>query len=482
MGETQIAEGQSPTVLRSMAQRAIAVLPSRVTASDKAGRAYLNLADPIITNLSLARQIIVRPTSASQKFNTPYGADSVGFALCVDFVVDTCIKQIGERILAVAQLVRVLDGKSLWQKEYEDHFQNIALIENSISQQVALALNLLPSDEWERSTRRHPANSAAYRQFKMGRILIAEGRFDKAIASFRRAIREDESYALAYVGLAECYLWIGIYNADSPKKTFSNAKELAIRALEMEGPIADAYSALGYAYMFEGNWSDAEKTFRLAIQLNPNCATAHQGYAHLLTALRRFPEAQEEIERALEIDPFSPIINLVKGFVLYYSGEYFESLEQFQYTVSLNRRSHAAYYALTLAYMVVDRFRDGMEAIHKAKRFSHNDAQKRAVEAYCLALLGRKAEAQQVLKKLKEESKRSYISQYQIAAIHSELEDPEAAFECLKRALEDKDQWLVLLRDDPRFTKLEGHAEYDKLVQLLDFPAPPKLGMLRTSK
>ena len=150
----------------------------------------------------------------------------------------------------------------------------------------------------------------------------------------QRTLDQDESYAPALVGLAECYLWIGIYNADSPAKTFKIAKDFAIRALKMDDQSADAYAALGYVDMFEGSWSDAEKNFKLAIQLNPSCATAHQGYAHLLTALRRFPEAHEEIERALEIDPFSPIINLVKGFVLYYSGDYYESLEQFQYTVT----------------------------------------------------------------------------------------------------------------------------------------------------
>lgn len=185
----------------------------------------------------------------------------------VDYVVESRIKQIGERILAVAQLVRVINGESLWQKEYEDHFQNIALVENSISKHVPLPLNLRPSDEWERSTRRHLGNPAAYRHFKMGRILIAEGRFDKAIGSFRRIIKKHKSYAPGYVGLAECYLWIGIYNADSPKETFSKAKEFAIYALEMNGLSADAYAALGYTYMFEGNWSEAEKKFKLAIQL-----------------------------------------------------------------------------------------------------------------------------------------------------------------------------------------------------------------------
>lgn len=120
--------------------------------------------------------------------------------------------------------------------------------------------------------------------------------------------------------------------------------------------------------------------------------------------------------------------------------------------------------------MQTGRYGEALEAIRKAKRFSHNDAQKRAEEAYCLALLGRKTEAEQVLKKLNEDSKQSYVSQYQIAAIHSELENPEAAFECLKRALDDNDQWLVLLRDDPRFTKLEAYPEYERLIQRLDFP------------
>lgn len=468
--KTEIKEERAIIDLPIASQSAIAVLPSKITSTEKYDSAFLDVADPVITKLSPVRQIVVRPTTASRMFDTPYDPASVGFAMGVDYVVESCIRHNSERIHAAAQLVRVLDGESLWREEYEVDFREIAVVENSISEHVVRTLNLQTSDEWKQLAKGFIDNPEAYQKFKLGRAFFTEGRFDKAIKYFTRTIEIDESYAPAYAGLTDCYLWMGIYNADSPQKTFSEAKKWANLALAKDDNLADAHTSLAYTNMFDWNWSDAESEFNLAIQLNHNCATAHQGKAHLLTALRRFAEASEEIERALEIDPFSPIINLVKGFVLYHSGQYDESLEQFHYTVSLNRRSHAAYYGLALAYMQKRMFKESLDTIHKAIRYSHNNSQKRALKALLFAMLGEIDKAQEELNKLLEELKHSYVSPSHIASIYAALDDRERAFEWLEKTFDIKDQWLVLMRDDPRFINLRGDTRYDYLIQRLDFP------------
>jgi tetratricopeptide (TPR) repeat protein len=467
----QIKEGQLQKNAPAAPQNTIAVLPSKIVNAEKSDHTFLDLADSIITNLSLIKQIIVRPVTASYTFDTPYDSADVGFALCADYVVETRVERVDEkRISATAQLVCVLDGKSLWREKFEVNSGNIATIENSISEQVARALDLQPSKKWKQSAVCNVATSNAFKNFKLGRAFFAEGRFLRAIKCFDDTIESDKNYAPAYAAKADCYLWMGIYNANSPQQTFFQARDWANQALEKDPTLADAHTSLGYCNLFDWDWSGAESKFKLAIQLNRNCATAHQGYAHLLTALKRFAEASEQIECALEIDPFSPMVNLVKGYVLYYSGRYDESLEQFKDTVLLNRRSHAAYYSLALAFMQTGRFKEALEPVHKAIRYSHNHSQKRALQAYIHAMLGEKDEAQKELEKLNEEREYYYVPPFQVAAIYVALDEPDQAFLYLEESFKIKDQWLVLLRDDPRFIKLRADIRYKHLIQKLNFP------------
>lgn len=464
----QIKKGLLPKDMAASMQSAIAVLPSKIINTEKTCNAFLNLADPVIANLSRSRQIIVRPTTASYMFNS-YDPEDIGFALGVDYVVDSRVQETDGQIRVTAQLVRVLDGKSLWKEDYKEPSHNIALVENSISKQVVQILNLQSDDESELSSA-CVDNLKVYRKFKLGRAAFTESRFYKAICCFEKAIKIDENFAPAYAGLADCYLWMGIYNVDSPEKTFAEAKKWANLALEKDGNLADVHASLGYKNMFDRNWSDAESEFKLAINLNRSCATAHMGYAHLLTALRRFEEASEQIEMALEIDPFSPIVNLVKGFVQYYSGQYKEGLEQFRYTVSLNQQSHAAHYAVALAASTQEGgLKEALEAVHKAAIYSDNNSQKRALKAYLLAMLGEKDLAQEELEQLNKERMSSYVSPFHIAAIYAALDEPERAFLCLEETFDIKDQWLVLLRDDPRFIKLHENTRYKHLIQRLNF-------------
>jgi tetratricopeptide (TPR) repeat protein len=466
---------------------AIAVLPSKIINTEKAYRKFLDLADPVIANLSRSKQIIVRPTSASQLFDTPYDPTDVGFTLGVDYVVESRVQQTGEQIRATVQLLRVIDGKLLWKEEYINHSNDIALIESSISKQVMRALKLQPSDESEPSDlRRYIDKPELYRKFKSGRFSFNESRFTKAIRRFDKILKIDENYVPAIVSLVECYLFLGIYNdADSPdvvspdavspeaappEACFALARKWANIAMEKDNSFADVHAVVGYLEMFERNWSGAESKFKQAIALSNNSAWAHQGYSHLLTALRRFDEAAEQIERALEIDPFSPIINLVKGFVLYYSGKYDESLEQFRYTVTLNPHSHAAYYGVALAASQEGEFESALESIQKAIAYSNNNSQKRALKAYLLAMQGEKDKAQEELEKLNKERAKSYVSPFHVASIYAALDEPEQAFLHLEETFEIKDQWLVLLRDDPRFAKLHGNPKYDYLIQRLNFP------------
>ena len=112
-----------------------------------------------------------------------------------------------------------------------------------------------------------------------------------AIDYFQQAIDSDPSYSLPYAGLADCY---SVVNSQ-PSETMPKAKAAALKALAIDDTLAEGHASLALImFRYEWNWSDAEREFKRAIELNPNYASAHQWYALYLLAAERPDEAMAE--------------------------------------------------------------------------------------------------------------------------------------------------------------------------------------------
>ena len=151
----------------------------------------------------------------------------------------------------------------------------------------------------------------------------------QAAALFEKAIKEDPKFALAYVGLADCYAF------DWPN--WKLAEENANKALEIDPQLGEAHATIGFVRTFWlWDFTEAERQFRLAFELSPNYATAHQWYAAYFIALRRVADAKHEMQRALVVDPASLPINADMCQALYYAEEYDAALAQCQKTLALD--------------------------------------------------------------------------------------------------------------------------------------------------
>jgi Tfp pilus assembly protein PilF len=115
----------------------------------------------------------------------------------------------------------------------------------------------------------------------------------------------------------------------SPLEGSVLGKAAALKALEIDDQIADAHASLGYPkYLFDWDWNSAEKSYRRAIELNPNCVGARNWYAKLFVSSKRFDEAHEQMQFAYEIDPLSPMVASSVVAVYLYPRCYDEAIEK----------------------------------------------------------------------------------------------------------------------------------------------------------
>jgi DNA-binding winged helix-turn-helix (wHTH) protein/TolB-like protein/Tfp pilus assembly protein PilF len=452
--------GRAPTVDSASTApaaiiRSVAVLPFEplTTSNGSAGEdAYLGLgmADALIGRLSSLRQLVVRPTSAVRRYTGPNrDLGAIARELKVDAVLDGTFQRAGERLRVSVQLVGDAEAP-LWAAQYDTIETGLFEVQDSISQRLAEELRLeFTRQEWDRLSRHQTQSREAYEHYVRGRFFwnrrSQEG-LARAIESFRAAIALDDRFALAYAGLADCYVLQPLFSSERPDSAFEAALENAERALALDDELAEAHTSRAYArFVYQRAYTEAEQGFRRAIEENPSYPTAHQWYAFLLAALGRHDEAIAHAQRAIELDPLSLVINADGGMVLLFARRSGEAQTQFQRALDLDPSFAYARFGLGHAQLQQGRFEAAIAELTRASQLSGGNSAMRASLAYAQALAGQRAEAAAVDRSLAARALEEYVDPSHFAFIALGLGDKPKALAALGRAIEERSRFVAFL-------------------------------------
>lgn len=458
--------------------KSIAVLPFKSFGGDNDDQ-YLGvgIAETLTTRLSSLQLLTVRPSSAVLKYaDSEKETVEAGQELKVDSVLEGSIRRFGERIRVTVRLVSVSDVSLLWADHFDENFTDIFRVEDSISTKVAAALALkLSGEEQKRLIKRYTDNAEAYQHYLKGRFFwnkrTAEG-FKLGIAQFKQAVEKDPGYALAYAGLADSYTGLTFYNFAAPNETMPKANEAAMNALAIDSTLAEAHASLAHVKVnYDWNWAEAEKEFRLSIQLKPDYATAHEWYAiHYLTPTGHFEEALQEMKRALDLEPTSLVMNSFLGATLYFAGRYDDAIQQCRKTIEMDSNFAVAHWHLGLAYEQKGIFDDAIEELQEAITISGSSPLMIAALGHAYAKAGKRNEANRILDQLQKLSAVRYVSSYELAAIYVALGEREQAFQWLERSYKERSFHLVNVKVRPEFASLRPDPRFQDLVRRIGLP------------
>jgi len=455
------------------ASRALAVLPFQVLRVEEKSDEFLGMgmADAIITKLSNIHRIMVRPTSSVIKyFDGTHNIMAAGHELNVSYVLDGRIQRAGDRIRLTVQLVRMRDGVPIWATKFDENYTDLFTVEDSISEQVATALiPHLTGEERELLLRHETENTDAYQTYLKGRYFwnrFNDEDLQKALEHFREAIHLDPNYALPYVGIADYFNWAAIYSIGAPHDYFPQAKQAAIKALELDDSLAEAHAALAFTTLiYDWDWQGAEARFKRALELNSNYAPAHQWYSNLLAAQGRFDEAIAEIKRAQQINPLSLMDATIGGWTYYHARQYESALAEVKRAHEMDRTFGNGYTVLSLVYEEMGQHETAIEMAHRAQEFMEGSAVPLWPLGYALARSGRQDEARAIAEKLNSLSSQVYISSYYRALVYTGLGDREQAFKFLEDAYEKRDEWLIWLGTEPKLDDLRSDPRFHSLLK-----------------
>ncbi len=458
----------------------IAVLPFDNRSND-ADTEYLSdgLAESLIYRLSQLPNLKVSPTSSVIRYK---GKDTdiaqIAKELEVDAVMAGRVSQRGDDLIISVELVDARTKKLIWAEQYDRKMADLLATQREIAATITQKLELkLSGNDAKGITKKYTNNNEAYQLYLRGRYSFGKRTKDemlRAIEYFRKAIKLDPEFALAYARISETYGGMPAYPYLSPKEGFPQANATAKQALELDPTLAEAHTFLAYALViYDWNWAEGERSFRRAIELDPNSSAAHFRYGQVyLASIGRVEEGIAEIKRGLELEPLDINMGATLAWAYLVAAENDKALEQAKKTYDLEP-SHPlglGRWKLGQAYN-----QKGMhaEAISLNEQWLQTDptnqfALGEAGIAY--AKSGRRDKAEEMISRFHEIAKTQYVPTYRIAAIYAALGDKDKAFADLEKAFEARDWELFHLNADVYWIPLRADPRFKELLKRLNLP------------
>jgi tetratricopeptide (TPR) repeat protein len=391
----------------------------------------------------------------------------------VDAVVEGSALLIGERVRITVQLIEAATDVHLWADNYDRDMSDVLAIHSEVARAIAQEIRIVVTPEEEaRLADVREVDPEAHRLYLLGRFhynKIGPADLYKAIEYFQQAIALDPQYAQAHAGVANAYGAIAFYGLTPPRNSYEKSRAAVERALEFDSSLADAHAMYAsIEFYYEWEWEKAEKEFQRAISLNPNYADANQFYAWYLIAMGRTEEAQNSIDRALELDPLAIFAYLTNSDVLYMSRRYDQAIERLQETLDLGGNNPLALSRLGWSYVQKGMFTEAIDKMRQAVILSPYNLELSWMLGHAYAVAGKNAEARQILDDLHRLAENQYVLPYGFALIHVGLGENDAALEWLEKAFEDRNSWMPYLQVEPRLDPLRSDPRFQDLLHRMN--------------
>jgi len=475
-------------------KRRIAVLPFANMSPDPADEYFADgLTEELISKLSLVKGLrVIARTSVMSYKKKDRRISEIGAELGVGSIVEGSFRKAGSKIRVTTQLIDVRDDQHVWAQSYDRNLDDVFAVQTDIAKQVSDTLKVKILEVEIDSIDRKPTESTeAYTLYLRGRYHFNRRGVEdivKASEYFGQAVREDERFALGYVGLADCYAVLSNIGIDSGAN-HQKAKIAAAKGLELDGDLAEAHATRGLILLQEFNLREAEEEFRKAIELKPSYAPAHHWYARLLVSKLSWDEALKQIERAVELDPFSQVINLNHAHYYRRRGDYDKALELYKKAAELDPNFAMAHFDLAVIYGRMKRWADmkleAKIAIERGTREARiavglgRGTYHRPVKILD-ALVAYFDDDQEKVRKLLAELESHFgeplaISALQAAGLHFYLGENEKGFEWLEKSYSRKEDDLLYISTDELFDGIRGDPRYQNLLKRLGLEHPASI-------
>jgi TolB-like protein/DNA-binding winged helix-turn-helix (wHTH) protein len=450
----------------------IAVLPLDNLSGDPSEEFFADgMTDQLITDLAKVGPLrVISRTSVMRYKGAKKALPEIARELRVDAIVEGSVIRSGQRVRVTAQLVQASTDQHLWAETYDRDLYDILKLQGEVADAIAqqVRAQLTPTQQSQLRLA-HVVNPEAYDDYLRGRLYFTNeftkpDSLRKAQHYFEDAMQKDPNFALAYAGLADTYVFLAYAGALPRDLAYRSAKDALAKALQLDDSIGEAYDTLGaLSANFDWDWDTADREFKRAIALAPSYSCAHEDRASFLALIGRRAEALAEIAKIDQLD-YSFSSAWTEQWTYYNLRDYPSLIGASRRGLLLDPKVWFQHYFLGVGYEGTGKLQDAISEYQQAVAMS-GDSQSTVALAHAYSAIGKKAEAEMILRDLERKLQETSASPYTMATIWAGLGQNDKAFDFLERAYSEKSldisslkSGLALdsLRPDPRFQNLLG--------------------------
>ena len=465
-----------PAVVRPSGP-SIAVLPFLNLSADPENEYFADgMTEDVIAQLSKIRALkVISRTSVMQFKKREQSLREIGRRLGVATLLEGSVRQAGNRVRIVAQLIDAETDQHLWAETYDRQLSDVFAIQSDVALHIAAALKAeLSADERTRIGKEPTSDLKAYHLYLKGqhclRRYTSEG-IHQGLEYFEQAIEKDPNYALVYAGVAMAYVILGLGFGPGeirPDEAHRRGKEAVVRALEIDSELGEAHGILAFLkFVSDFDWTGAEREFKRAIELNPGSMT-YAVYGLMLSALERYDEAIAAQRRAQELDPLTAVHPSDIASTLLRADRYDEAMKEAKRLIEMQPDFATGHSTLGWAYVKKGRCEEGLAELEKAVALNPGNTMLLAQLGQAYALAGKVGEARDVLLQLEELSRQRYVPPYHMAYVYTGLGEHDTAIDALEQAYEERAGGVYGIKGSFLFTTLRSHPRFKALLRKMN--------------
>lgn len=468
-----IFKGKSGNRIDESLEKSIAVLPFYYYNFDPdeedIGDAFAN---EIITQLYKIKgfdRIISHTSTVQYKGQNKPSISAIGEKLDVNYIIEGSLERQNEYVSIQIQIINARNDSHIWAEEFKGRWEDIFAIRANIAKNVAAELKtILTPDEIVQVEEKPTVNLKAYDFYLLGnqyRSKRTEVDYLKAIDLYESAIDLDPDFALAYVGIGTSYRSL-FWSANwLPEEVYEQARYAVIKALEINNQLAEAHELLArILYEYDWNLKEGERELRIAIDLNPNLASAYAWIGDIQLITGQYDESHESFKTAIRLDPNSSTHYNYFGFSYYLIDQVDSAINLLQYRVNIDPNNTGSQYWLGIVYLEIGEYLKAIRKFEKLVNVNRINGRYHMYLGISYAKAGMLDEARQQLEVFDTLEKESRSVSFGRAVLLAELGESDASLYWLQRSIDERSQGVFYIksvkvlfstmRSDPRLIEM----------------------------